>query len=304
MNLDHLRYFETIARFEHYGKAAEFLHVSQPSLTYAVGQLESELGVPLFEKTGRNVRLTRYGRLFLQSVTQSLQKLDGAARTLQELGTGGGLVLLGGIRKLAAQTVPELMRDFLARPGNEAVRFELHTESGFSRDLLQAVEEERLDMAFVSHPGDPTVFECLPFRRSPFVVVVPPGHPLAARESVTLEETLPYPYVYFSKRGGLRPPIDAMFRAIDAQPKIAYETEEDTVVAGMAAAGFGIAVVPDHPVLRCLNVKILPITAPDPGRTAYLCRKRTAQLPAAADRFYAYCATALRQKDGTGAPAV
>lgn len=297
MNLDHLRYFKTIAECEHYGRAAEILHVSQPNLNYAVTQLESELGVPLFEKAGRNVRLTRYGRMFLQSVTESLQKLDGSTRTLQELGAGGGLVLLGSIRKLAAQTVPELMRGFLAQPGHEGVRFELHTESGFSRDLLQAVAEERLDMAFVSHPGDPTVFDCLPFRRSPFVVVVPPGHPLAAKESVTLAETLPYPYVYFSKRGGLRPAVDAMFREINAQPKIAYETEEDTVVAGMAAAGFGIAVVPDHPVLRCLDVKILPITDPDPGRTAYLCRKRSAQLPEAACRFYEYCARNLPEKN-------
>ncbi len=298
MNLDHLRYFKTIAECEHYGRAAELLHVSQPNLNYAVTQLESELGVPLFEKAGRNVRLTRYGRLFLQSVTESLQKLDGSTRTLQELGAGGGLVLLGSIRKLAAQTVPELMRGFLAQTGHEGVRFELHTESGFSRDLLQAVAEERLDMAFVSHPGDPTVFDCLPFRRSPFVVVVPPGHPLAAKESVTLAETLPYPYVYFSRRGGLRPAVDAMFREINAQPKIAYETEEDTVVAGMAAAGFGIAVVPDHPVLRCLDLKIIPITAPDPGRTAYLCRKRSAQLPEAACRFYEYCAQNLPEKNG------
>ncbi len=298
MNLDHLRYFKTIAECEHYGRAAELLHVSQPNLNYAVTQLESELGVPLFEKAGRNVRLTRYGRLFLQSVTESLQKLDGSTRTLQELGAGGGLVLLGSIRKLAAQTVPELMRGFLAQPGHGGVRFELHTVSGFSRDLLQAVAEERLDMAFVSHPGDPTVFDCLPFRRSPFVVVVPPGHPLAAKESVTLAETLPYPYVYFSRRGGLRPAVDAMFREINAQPKIAYETEEDTVVAGMAAAGFGIAVVPDHPVLRCLDLKIIPITAPDPGRTAYLCRKRSAQLPEAACRFYEYCAQNLPEKNG------
>ena len=297
MNLDHLRYFKTIAECEHYGRAAEILHVSQPNLNYAVTQLESELGVPLFEKAGRNVRLTRYGRMFLQSVAESLQKLDGSTRTLQELGAGGGLVLLGSIRKLAAQTVPELMRGFLAQPGHEGVRFELHTESGFSRDLLQAVAEERLDMAFVSHPGDPTVFDCLPFRRSPFVVVVPPGHPLAAKESVTLAETLPYPYVYFSQRGGLRPAVDAMFREINAQPKIAYETEEDTVVAGMAAAGFGIAVVPDHPVLRCLDVKILPITDPDPGRTAYLCRKRSARLPEAAYRFYEYCAQNLPEKN-------
>ena len=297
MNLDHLRYYKTNAACEHYGRAAEILHVSQPNLNYAVTQLESELGVPLFEKAGRNVRLTRYGRLFLQSVTESLQKLDESTRALQELGTGGGLVLRGIIRKLSAQTVPDLMHGFLAQPGQECVRFALHTESGFSRDLLQAVAEERLDMAFVSHHGDPTVFECLPFKRSPFVVVVPPGHPLAEKESVTLTETLPYPYVYFSKRGGLRPAVDAMFRAIGAQPKIAYETEEDTVVAGMAAAGFGIAIVPDHPVLRCLDLKILPITAPDSGRTAYLCRKRSAQLPEAANCFYQYCADTLPEKN-------
>lgn len=301
MNLDHLRYFKVIAECEHYGRAAEQLHVSQPNLNYAVTQLESELGVSLFEKSGRNVRLTRYGRLFLQSVTQSLQTLDGSVRTLQELGSGGGLVLLGGIRKLAAQTVPDLMRSFLALPGNEGVQFELHTESGFSRDLLQAVEQERLDMAFVSHPGDPTVFECLPFHRPPFVVVVPPGHPLAEKESVTLQDTLPYPYVYFSRRGGLRLPIDELFREIGARPEIAYETEEDTVVSGMAAAGFGIAIVPDHPVLRCLNLKILPITAPNPSRTAYLCRKRSAQLPEGALRFYHYCARTLMETPASNA---
>lgn len=288
MNLDHIRYFQAIAHFEHYGRAAQALHVSQPNLNYAVTQLEAELGVPLFEKQGRGVTLTRYGRLFLQSVTQSLQILDAGTRNLQELGRGGGLVLVGGIRKLAAQIVPELMQQFLAQPGNESTKFELHTNSSFTADLLRAVAEERLDMAFVSHPGDEAVFECVAFPRSPFVVVVPPDHPLAKKESVTLQETLPYPFVYFS-RGGLRPAIDALFREIDAVPNIAYETEEDTVVAGMAAAGFGIAVVPDHPVLRCMNLKILPLTSPDPSRTAYLCRKRGVLHPAGADKFFTFC---------------
>ena len=72
MNLDHLRYFEVLARLQHYGKAAEQLHVSQPSLNYAVSQMEQELGVPLFEKAGRSVRLTRYGRQFLQTVQTAL----------------------------------------------------------------------------------------------------------------------------------------------------------------------------------------------------------------------------------------
>lgn len=295
MNLDHIRYFQAIAYYEHYGRAAQALHVSQPNLNYAVTQLENELGVPLFEKHGRGVQLTRYGRLFLQSVNESLCILDAGTRDLQEMGRGGGLVLLGGIRKLAAQTVPDLMQKFLATSGNERTRFELHTESSFTADLLQAVAEERLDMAFVSHPGDDTVFENVAFARSPFVVVTPPNHPLAQKSSVTLRETLPYPFVYFSKRGGLRRPIDALFQKIGATPKIAYETEEDTVVAGMAAAGFGIAIVPDHPVLRCMDLKIIPLTAPDPGRTAYLCRKRGALQPTAAQRFFAFCQAQLSQ---------
>lgn len=293
MNLDHLRYFQAIAYYEHYGRAAEALHVSQPNLNYAVTQLENELGVPLFEKQGRGVRLTRYGRRFLQSVTQSLQILDAETRDLQELGCGGGLVLLGGIRKLAAQMVPELMQQFLAQPGNEHTRFELHTESSFTADLLRAVAEERLDMAFVNHPGDEALFESVEFRRSPFVIVAPPDHPLAQKSSVTLRETLPYPYVYFSRRGGLRRPIDELFQKINARPQIVYETEEDTVVAGMAAAGFGIAIVPDHPVLQCLNVRVIPLTDPDPGRTAYLCRKRGSLHPEGAARFFAFCKTRL-----------
>ena len=293
MNLDHLRYFQAIAYYEHYGRAAQALHVSQPNLNYAVTQLETELGVPLFEKQGRGVQLTRYGKLFLQSVTQLLQILDAGTRNLQELGRGGGLVLLGAIRKLAAQTVPELMQQFLAQPGCETTRFELHTESSFTADLLKAVAEERLDMAFVSHPGDETVFENVAFQRSPFVVVAPPDHPLAQKNSVSLRETLPYPFVYFSKRGGLRRPIDELFRQIDAAPQIAYETEEDTVVAGMAAAGFGIAIVPDHPVLQCMNVKVIPLTDPDPSRTAYLCRKRGVLHPGAADRFFTFCKAQL-----------
>ena len=90
-------------------------------------------------------------------------------------------------------------------------------------------------------------------------------------------------------------PSDALFQKIGATPKIAYETEEDTVVAGMAAAGFGIAIVPDHPVLRCMDLKIIPLTDPDPGRTAYLCRKRGALQPAAAQRFFAFCQAQLSQ---------
>ena len=292
MNLDHLRYFAAIAKFQHYGKAAEQLHVSQPNLNYAVSQLEAELGVPLFEKTGRNVRLTRYGEEFLASVHASLDTLDTGVRSVRELGQGGGLVLVGSIRKLGTLVVPDLMRDFKAQecPG---VQFRLRSETGFSADLLKAVEDGRLDMAFTSHPGDPAKFESVAFRRSPFVVITPKDHPLAGRSSLTLRDTLPYPQVCFTPHSGLRRAVDALFASIDAQPIVAMETEEDAVIAGLTAAGFGIAVLPDDFLFASLPLAVVPLTEPDPARTAYLSRRRGAPLPNAAERFWTFCCQQL-----------
>ena len=72
MNLFHLRYFETLARTEHYSKAAEILSITQPSLSYAISTLESELGIQLFEKRGRNIVLTKYGKAFYSNVKEIL----------------------------------------------------------------------------------------------------------------------------------------------------------------------------------------------------------------------------------------
>lgn len=295
MNLDHLRYFEVLARVQHYGRAAEQLHVSQPNLTYAVSQIEQELGVPLFEKAGRGIRLTRYGHEFLRTVHQSLDALDSGIRTLQEAGQSGSLVLLGSIRTLGTTLVPGLMRDFQAQTGAH-VRFQLHSENGFSASLLKAVEEKRLDLCFTSSPGDPALFESFPFRRTPFVVIAPQGHPLSGRQNVALEDTLPYPQICFAPCAGLRKSVDALFCAINAAPIVAMETEEDAVIAGLVSAGFGIAVLPDDPLLKSLPLAVLPLTSPDPSRTAYLSRRRGIRLPEAAERFWTFCREKLEQE--------
>ena len=76
MNLYHLRYFVTLAHLEHYTKAAENLSITQPSLSHAISLLENELGVALFEKEGRNIVLTKYGKIFLKDVEKLLEILD------------------------------------------------------------------------------------------------------------------------------------------------------------------------------------------------------------------------------------
>ncbi len=289
MNLVHLRYFETVARLEHYGRAAEELHISQPALSYAIDHLETELGVPLFAREGRNVRLTRYGQHFLRAITGSLVQLDTGIRAMQEFGQNGGIVLVGGIRKLAARIIPGLMRAFLQETDADAVRFELHTDNIFSSALLENLEKGSIDIAFVNHPGDSRRFECIPFACAPFVLVVPLSHPLAAKKAVPLQDCLSEDFVFFSSRASLRSAVDALFSQINALPRIAYETEEDDVIAGMVEAGFGIAILPDVPSLRSYQLGILTLTDVDCTRTAYLCRKRLPEYPAAADRFFHFC---------------
>lgn len=297
MNLDHLRYFETIARLEHYGKAARLLHITQPNLSHAISQLETELGVPLFEKTGRNVRLTRYGKLFLESVSHSLGHLDSAVHSLQEIQNGGGMIILGCIRNLGAGLIPQLMHDFQQTPQGQHVTFQLHTGSSFSSVLLEHAEKGIYDMVFTSLAGERPQMEYFSFPQSPFVAAVPPHHPLARLERVDLRQTLCYPHIFLSKESGLRPVIDRLFYEAGAFPEISYETEEDFVAAGLAEAGFGIAVLPDHPLLHTMNLKLLSLSWPDPGRTACLCIPRNFWRSQAAKNFYEFCREKLENKE-------
>ena len=94
------------------------------------------------------------------------------------------------------------------------------------------------------------------------MLIVPRSHPLSERNSIGLAETIPYPQIFFSKDAGLRAAIDELFQKIGAKPQIAYETQEDQVIAGLVAYGFGIAVVPYMELLRQLDVQIIQIATP------------------------------------------
>ena len=95
MNLFYLRYFVTLAHVKHYTKAAEQLCITQPSLSHAIAQMEKELGVPLFEKNGRNTMLTPFGREFLSCAEHTLSTLDDGIASLQRSARGSGLIRLG-----------------------------------------------------------------------------------------------------------------------------------------------------------------------------------------------------------------
>lgn len=260
MNLDYLRYFVKLAEVQHYTKAAEQLCITQPSLSHAIRQLEAELGVPLFEKSGRNTDLTRFGKEFLDYAKRGIGTLDQGVASLQRGARGEGLIRLGFLRVLGTEYIPRLAARFLDANPDQNIRFSFHSDR--TRALLDGLAGQVYDLVFCSHPSPQRRLTAVPVTRQDLVLIVPKNHPLSTQHSVDLSEILPYPLIYFEKGSGLREVIDGLFATVGVTPQIAYETEEDQVIAGLVAQGFGIAVVPYMDLLLKLDLSILQISVP------------------------------------------
>lgn len=283
MNLDYLRYFVKLAEVRHYTRAAEQLCITQPSLSHAIHMLETELGVPLFEKTGRNTVLTPFGEEFLECAKRTLGTLEQGVASLRRSAQGEGLIRLGFLRVLGIEYVPRLAAQFLAEHPEKNIRFAFHTDR--TQGLLEGLLERRYDLIVSSEPAPELHLTAVPVTRQDLVLIVPKNHPLAQRHSVDLAEALPYPQIYFSKGAGLREVVEDLFAAAGGTPRIAYETEEDQVIAGLVAQGFGIAVVPYMDLLLKLDLAILEISAPPYKREFCLIHDDKVFLPPAARAF-------------------
>ena len=247
MNLNQLQYFKILAQEEHYTRAAQMLSITQPSLSHAIAQLEEELGTRLFEKKGRNIVLTRYGKLFLPYVEESLKVLEeGVQRTRELNGSKEGIIHLAYIYTMGSNFTPKMVRNFLDT--YQDYHIDCHFTVGPTGDILAGLIEDKYG-------------------------------------SVDLRDTIAYPQIYFEKGSGLRPVIDQMFEEINQFPKVAFEMEEDSSMAGLVAQGFGIAVMPDIPILKSLNLKTLEISYPVYERSVYLATLKKHYLSPVAKSF-------------------
>ena len=277
MNLSYIRYFVTLAHVRHYTKAAEQLCITQPSLSHAVTQLEKELGIPLFEKNGRNTTLTQFGEEFLVCAEHTLSTLDAGVASIHRSAKGEGVIRLGMLRTLGIEYIPKLAAQFLRENKERDIQFTFHT--GATQTLLDGLESRKFDLVFCSQPSEKANLSAIPVQKQNLVLITPRNHPLAGQDTIDLKETVSYPQIYFEKSAGIRSVIDQMFLNIGETPNIAYETEEDQVIAGLVAQGFGIAIVPYMDLLLKLDVKFFQLSHQTVNRcclwsmtNVYLCR--------------------------------
>ncbi len=289
MNLPQLRYFVTLAHVQHYTKAAEMINITQPCMTYTVRVLEEELGVKLFEKDGRNVALTKYGKMFLQDVESILEQLDHSVEKLQRVGRGSGEIVIAFLRTLGVDFIPWLMKGFLQENSEKEISFIPFCDRALSMDIIADLKVQKYDIAFCSKIEDEPSVDFIPVFREELVLITPLNHPLAEKTSVTLDETLPYKHVTFKPSSGLYRTISDMFiNTAGRLPDSAFELEEDEVIAGFVAHSSLIAIVPNMPVLKSIDVKVLPLKNSAYERNFYMATPKNAYQSPALVSFIEY----------------
>ncbi len=195
MNYNYLRYFSVLAQVEHYTLAAARLGISQPSLSSAIHQLETELGgVRLFEKVGRNIRLTEEGRYFREKVDSALRELNTASMTLRDSKSGAPVFIrMGVISGTLGGTVAKAIAAYMQQNGR--IRFRL--VEGSAEELMDLVRQEKLDMAIVDSTNRDRSLHFRKLCQRDFCAALPVDHPLAQSDVLQPHQLSSEPQVSF-----------------------------------------------------------------------------------------------------------
>ena len=255
MNYNYLRYFSVLAKLEHYTLAAARLGISQPSLSSAIHHLEAELGnVRLFEKVGRNIRLTEEGRYYLEKVDLALNELNTASMTLRESKMSAPVpIRLGVVSGTLSGTVAREIAGYLKQ--NDRIRFRL-TESS-AEELLDMVRQEKLDMAIVDITNRDRSLHFRRLCRRTFFAALPLDHPLSGSDQLTPQQLSREPQIVFNQGG--ENTFGQWASGVAADENIICAVNTAQAALDLVDAGVGICVVADDCLSPRENVRFVPI---------------------------------------------
>lgn len=267
MNTDYLHYFSTLAELQHYGNAAKALNISQPGLSHAIRSLEEEFGLPLFEKTGRNVRLSPYGVELKKHIDVILNGLDELAQKISDFHREDKVIRIASVYPLAGSFIPELIQSC-------SVKFPFAIYNGMTPDILQGLENMTYDLGFCSAQPSSELFEYCPVQKSYVGIVVPKGHELIIKETFSFRDITTYPQIFFTRTSPMRKLQEQIYKDYQISAAPACEAEEIEVILNMIEHGFGISVLPYLDIFKNRNVDVLPLSETKWESTFYAIRRR------------------------------
>ena len=287
MEIRQLKYFMEVAKREHMTEAADALHVAQSAVSRQISNLELELGVKLFIRQGRKVRLTPLGRMFLESTSQAMKMLDNATREVKEhLDPERGTIRVAFPISLAAYILPTVISAF--REYYPEAKFQL--KQATYHELINLVLNGEYNMAVLGPVPEEEKLEGHVLFTEKIVALLPINHALAREPVLTLKQLENEPFILL--------PDGLQFRklVIDAcvnegfQPKIAFEGDDVDALKGLVSAGLGISLLPEITLVDNFpraTVKI-PIIDPIIPRTVGVVTPKDRQLLPTEKLFFAF----------------
>lgn len=292
MNYNHLHAFCRLAQTLHYAKAAEEMGIAQPSLSRMIAQLERNLGIPLFEKHGRGIALTRQGAVLAEHASNGFSQIDLGVQSAGELiHPGCGIISLAYIYALSYSYIPEQIRKFTELPENRQIRF--HFYQGSSADVVQNIRDKNCEFGFCSWLPDEPDMEFLPVISQEYVLMVSNRHPLAGKKSVTLSEAASCDFILSTDRARY---VENLFEQAGLSPRIVSRVQEDHAAAAMAAINLGVSIIPFNHFLEQYPIRLIPFGPRPLLRTFCLVTPKDRFLSPAAQRF---CRFASAKKSET-----
>ncbi len=285
MNLQWLYYFTTIAELEHYTKAADKLRVSQSNLSHAMKDMEHELGAELFERQGRNIKLTKYGQIFLPYAKKTLNTLETGINTLQDyINPNSGTISMSGFYSVEA-FASDMIVQYHSETNRLGVQFN-YSSQGWD-ELSKEILDGSIDLIICTKIDAPQIGSTY-IGTHPLVAAVPESHPFARKSCVSLKDFAGEKFINFNRNGELNGIISRAFAQRGVKVNSVIETHNDMIIFGLVAAGYGVSIVP-YPLSGAPEgTKVIPIAENFNERKLYLQWNTNRYIPPAAEYFKKY----------------
>jgi DNA-binding transcriptional LysR family regulator len=243
LELRHLKYFLTVAEDLHFRKAAERLYISQPGLSRQIRQMEEDLGIKLFERHNRKVRLTKAGEYLQKELTRNLNNLDRIISYAKLINDGmNGELRLGYVGSAMQKIIPELLLRFSQKHPN--VTFSLNEME--NNQQIHSLLNEEIDIGFVRVERVPRGLEIHPLFEDTFSLVLPEDHHIEKSSYQDLAQLKDEPFILFdaSYSESYYEKVMQIFDGFGFTPIVSHYTVNAASIFRLVENGFGVSIIP------------------------------------------------------------